>query len=92
MIKDRIVTVTEAARRFSDLVNRVFYRGETATLVRGGVPVARLTPPVPSTCSARDLARRWEHLPHLAPDDAAAFASELEEGRRALPPAVARWG
>ena len=49
MTRDRRVTVTEAARNFSDLVNRVFYRGESAMLIRNGVTVARLVPPEPET-------------------------------------------
>ena len=36
------MTVTEAARNFSDLVNRVYYRGESTILTRNGVPVAYL--------------------------------------------------
>ena len=40
----KMVTVTEAARNFSDVVNRVFYRGESMELTRGGTVVARLVP------------------------------------------------
>ncbi len=91
MTRDRRVTVTEAARNFSDLVNRVFYRGESAMLIRNGVTVARLVPPEPETVSARDLAERWETLPHLTPVEADRLAEALEEARRALPPAEAPW-
>ena len=91
MSKQRILSVTEAARNFSDLVNRAFYRGESAILIRNGIPVARLVPPEPSTAPADGLARRWEALPHLSPADADRLAEELDEARRNLPPAVPRW-
>jgi prevent-host-death family protein len=85
------LTVTEAARNFSDLVNRVYYRGESAILTRNGIPVAYLTPPAPLTRPAGELARDWAALPHLDPADAKRFAEELAETRRTLPPAEERW-
>ena len=91
MHKEPHFTVTEAARRFSDLVNRVYYRGESATLVRNGVAVARLVPPAPPGCPAAELAARWAGLPHLDPKDAAGLARDVMAGRRALPKVVARW-
>ncbi len=85
------MTVTEAARNFSDLVNRVFYRGESMILTRNGVPVAFLTPPAPVAKSARELARGWDDAPHLDPVDAARLADELTQARQALPSAEGRW-
>lgn len=38
------VSATEAARQFSDLLNRVRYRGESFEIVRGGEVVARIVP------------------------------------------------
>jgi antitoxin (DNA-binding transcriptional repressor) of toxin-antitoxin stability system len=38
------VTTTEAARNFSDFINRVAYRQETFFLIRGKKPVAELRP------------------------------------------------
>ena len=91
MTRDRRITVTEAARNFSDLVNRVFYRGESAMLIRNGVAVARLVPPGPETVSARDLAGRWETLPHLTPVEADLLAKALDDALRSLPPPEAPW-
>jgi antitoxin (DNA-binding transcriptional repressor) of toxin-antitoxin stability system len=88
---ERTISVTDAVRNFSDLINRAFYRGESVTLIRGGIPVARLTPPAPATLAARDLAERWPALPHLEPADAQAFAEELAEARRTLPVAPELW-
>ena len=39
-----IISATDAARRWSDLLNRVRYRGETFDIVRNGEVVARLGP------------------------------------------------
>ena len=38
------VTATEAAREFSDLLNRVYYAGERLVVVRNGREVAQIGP------------------------------------------------
>jgi antitoxin (DNA-binding transcriptional repressor) of toxin-antitoxin stability system len=43
-MQTRSITVTAAARNFSDCVNRAHYQGVTFVLHRNGVPVARLVP------------------------------------------------
>lgn len=35
--------------------------------------------------TAAELADRWPHLPHLTPEDAADFESEIAAARRSLP-------
>ena len=40
----KVVSVTEAARKFSDILNSIRYRGESYTIVRGGKPVASISP------------------------------------------------
>ncbi len=59
-MQTRSISVTEAARNFSDCVNRARYQGITFVLHRNGVPVARLVPetqrqstPVRETPAAR---------------------------------------
>ncbi len=88
---ERAISVTDAVRNFSDLINRAYYRRESVTLIRNGVPVARLTPPVAVTLAARELAESWPTLPHLDADEAEAFADDLAEARRALPGATDPW-
>jgi prevent-host-death family protein len=82
---DRTISVTEAARNFSDLVNRVFYTGESATLVRGGVPVVRMIPAGPPVCPASRLAAAWPTLPHLTAADARRLAADIAAARATLP-------
>jgi prevent-host-death family protein len=46
-MQTRSISVTDAARNFSDCVNRARYQGVTFVLHRNGVPVARLVPEAP---------------------------------------------
>jgi len=48
------VQATEAARRFSDLVNRVRYGGESFVIVRNGEEVCKLVP-TETKVSLKDL-------------------------------------
>lgn len=77
------ITVTAAARGFSDLINRVRYRGESAVLVKGGVPVARLLPftEPPRKATAESLARLLLVV-HPPEDDRNRFAGLLALFRR----------
>lgn len=69
------ITATEAARRFSDLLNRVRYRGETFRIVRSGEEVAQLTAASPrSETSLRALLSRLQTEKTDDPE----FADELE--------------
>lgn len=52
----RRVSATDAARSFSDLLNRVQYRGETVVVERGGAPVCEITPAKPLVFSLAELA------------------------------------
>ena len=81
----KTVTVTEAARNFSDVVNRVFYRGESMDLTRGGTVVARLVPAgAIEAPTGREVLAGWKTLPHLSVEEAEAFAAEIENGRQSL--------
>lgn len=84
----RILTVTEAARAFADVVNRAFYRHETTVLMRSGVAVAHIAPVAPVGISASELAHRWALLPRLTADDAEAWERErpASGGKRPVPP------
>ena len=62
-------SVTDVARNFADFVNRVAFRGERFTLVRGGRAVAELVPAPPSR-RLGDLPAMLAGLPRLKPEDA----------------------
>lgn len=84
------ITVTEAARNFADCVNRAYYRNESFVLTRNGVPVARLVPAGPETCTGRDLAAVFGNL-ILGDDEAAAWKSDLKNARKALKKPAEKW-
>jgi antitoxin (DNA-binding transcriptional repressor) of toxin-antitoxin stability system len=44
MPEEKIVSATEAVRKFSELLNFVKYKGENYQISRGGKPVASLRP------------------------------------------------
>lgn len=54
-MKELAISVTQAARRFADCINRVRYQGVSFVLNKNGVPVARIVPVESS--SGADLER-----------------------------------
>ena len=84
------VSATEAVRTFSELLNRIRYRGEEFVVERAGEPVCRMTPAVPAkTLSLRELASVLRDIPK--PD--AGYARDVRraarsQGRRPRSP----WG
>lgn len=78
------LTVTEAARNFSDVVSRAYYRREITVLLKGGKPVARIMPVASAPVTGRMSADRWAGLPHLDAEDAAAWAGEMNATKDGL--------
>ncbi|MBA4159971.1 MAG: type II toxin-antitoxin system Phd/YefM family antitoxin [Gemmatimonadetes bacterium] len=76
-------SVTEVARHFADYINRVAFRGERFTLMRGNKPVAELRP-VPAGRRLGELPEVLASLPRLSLKDAAALAEDLDTVRRQL--------
>jgi antitoxin (DNA-binding transcriptional repressor) of toxin-antitoxin stability system len=61
------VSATQAARHFSDLLNRVRYRGEEFIIERGGEPIGTLSPLKPALCTGAELAALLRSLPKPDP-------------------------
>ncbi|HXN87405.1 MAG TPA: hypothetical protein VN867_15130 [Candidatus Binataceae bacterium] len=61
------VTATEAARKFSEILNRVAYKGETFVVERGGRPVCEIAPAHTKKFTASDFAEMIKSAPR--PDD-----------------------
>jgi len=70
------ITATEAARSFSDLLNRVRYRGETFRIVRSGEDVAELR--AASRQSRITLRELFDKVKARKPKDTD-FADDLEQ-------------
>jgi antitoxin (DNA-binding transcriptional repressor) of toxin-antitoxin stability system len=79
------MTVADAERDFSKLVNRVNSEGISVELEQGNKVVARLTPGAPrSPVKVGDLIAFLRSLPLLG-DDSEAFSHDLREIRRQFP-------
>lgn len=76
-----IISATQAARTFSDLLNRIRYRGEVFVIERGGEPICEMSPVKPPRFSGSDLLGLLRSLPK--PD--AGFWDAVEEATRQGP-------
>lgn len=73
------VSATEAVRAFSDLLNRIRYRGEEFVVERAGEPVCCMTPAAPvKRLIWRDLASLLREIPKPDPG----YASEVRRAAR----------
>jgi hypothetical protein len=71
-----VLTASEFVRSFSDIVNRVVYRGEEFVVERNGQPAFQITRATGSDrrCTAADFDALFSSGPHADP----AFADDLE--------------
>jgi len=83
------ISVSEAAKDFLALLERVERKGEPAILLREGKRVATLSPLPNAALTCAELAERWPSLPKLPPDEARAFADDIENATR--PPLKSAW-
>ena len=77
------VTVTQVARHFADYVNRVAYRRESFTLLRGKKPLAELRP-LPIGARLSELPTLFASLPRLTPSEAAALGHDIAAAQAEL--------
>jgi prevent-host-death family protein len=85
------ITATEAARNFSDILNRAQYRGENFEVTRGGEVVARIEAAPRKRLTAGELSDLWKTRLRLEPEDAAQFEKDLEEIRASAPSPPSKW-
>jgi hypothetical protein len=77
----RVISATEAARSFSELLDRVCYRGETFVIERGGELVCEMSHVKPLRFTGTDFFTLLNSLPK--PDSA--FWDTVEEATRQMP-------
>ena len=87
---ESIISVTEAARKFADCVNRAHYQNQSFVLVKNGVPFARLVPAGQPVCRGRDLAQALDSV-DLSQADARAWNRDLKAARKKLKPLADKW-
>ena len=80
------LTATEAARSFSEVLNRVA-AGEEVEVTRSGAPVALIVPPTAQLITAD----RFRELVANAPRPDGRFASDLRELHRTIAPPDEPW-
>ena len=74
------ISVSEVARNLADFINRVVYRGESFTLLRGKKPVAELRP-VPRGKKLGELKSLLDTLPRLSNHESGSFSEDLKQIR-----------
>lgn len=85
------ISVTDAARNFSDCVNRVRYQDMTFVLLKNGTPVAKLTPfEEPKASTGAELAAALLGVA-LTDEESKAWGEDLERARASLIRTVDKW-
>lgn len=84
------VTVTQVARNFAEYINRVAYRRESFTLLRGKKPLAELRP-LPTGTRLSELPGLLASLPRLTEAEADDLAADLDTARDELGAARDAW-
>lgn len=81
------ITVTEAVRNFSELLNNIRYRGECYTILKGGKPAAMIGPAAGDLKGRKlsDLRGILRKLPRLG-DDEESFAKDIAQVITERPP------
>jgi antitoxin (DNA-binding transcriptional repressor) of toxin-antitoxin stability system len=88
----KVITATEASRSFSELLNQVYYRGESFEIQKGKEVFAKLVPSGPQKgARMSDLNELFASLPHLDKKDAARFAKDLKIIRKEMAPHKDPW-
>ncbi|MEQ2006381.1 MAG: hypothetical protein ABMA26_06260 [Limisphaerales bacterium] len=90
-MSETAIPVAEAAKDFLKLLDLVERRREPAVLMRDGRAVATLNPVPGPALTCAELAARWVERDRLPPEEAAAFADDIEAGRRKLVPLKSAW-
>jgi len=80
------VSATEAVRKFSEILSHVHYRGDHYTVVRGGKPVASISPAIHPFRGRNlgELKSLMAAIPKLGAE-ADAFESDIKAARERQP-------
>jgi antitoxin (DNA-binding transcriptional repressor) of toxin-antitoxin stability system len=84
------ITVTDAARNFSDCISRAHYQNTTFVLLKNGAPVARIVPDHARVCAGHDLAEVLREI-DLPVKDSEIWFRDLQIARRKLKAPKNKW-
>ncbi len=65
IIVETKISATEVARKLSDIINRVVYRGEEFIVERGGEPVCKISPVGPQRYTKAELVEFFRTTPKI---------------------------
>ncbi|MGL4226524.1 MAG: antitoxin [Rickettsia sp.] len=92
----QIIRATEFVRSFSDIMNRVYYKGESFDVQKGNHIVARISPIHTIDKPKKTLQECLEHAPILDPEDVDDYIKIVQEVRSStkqdIKKLVERWG
>ena len=89
-MSEKVVTIEDAARRLTELVEWVHSRSEAALLVKAGQPLARIVPVnVPGQVNELIAFLHQWRIQHPEPDEQ--FAAAIEESRQGVRRAHDPW-
>jgi antitoxin (DNA-binding transcriptional repressor) of toxin-antitoxin stability system len=80
----RKISAKEAARNFSDLIDRVYYKDESFVVERGGEPLCKISPAAPVRFTGAKFVKLQSSLPRPDSD----YFDLLEELNKAQQPLV----
>lgn len=89
-MKNRKISVTEAARNFADCINRAHYQNVSFVLLKNGTAVARLVPEKEFVCTGRQLAEALADT-ELPGNEAQLWRRDLQAARKALKAPTDKW-
>jgi antitoxin (DNA-binding transcriptional repressor) of toxin-antitoxin stability system len=89
-MREKVISVTEAARNFADCINRAHYQGMTFILQKNGVPVARIVPEDEKESTGRSIAAALASV-RLTPEESSSWLRDLEDARRSLLSQKDKW-
>ncbi len=90
----KTVTATEAVRRFSEILNSIKYKGDHYTVIRGGKPIASISPAETSAkeITLGDLKGLLNALPSLG-EESGRFKEDVKKVIKHQPllPEKSKW-
>lgn len=91
-MKAEVIQASQAARRFSEIINRVRYQGQVFVVKRGREIVARIVPAGrPTSVAVADLSEIFAQLPALSEGERKSFRRDLRRVRFRAPLPLRKW-